>query len=390
MTPSEFQPQKSTRNMTILVGAIIASIAFVMELTLLPLLLGAIQQEFGVSVSELSWVFNAYAFAIALAVLTGGIIGDMVNRQFLFAIGTFLFAAGSILAANSNDVQTLIISRAVQGFGGGLFSPLVPILLTQSDANRSGKILMIWGGLAGIAATSLPIFGNAILTSFGWRSIFLIFAAVSLASLILVAAGSTKSRIALRRSIPSLQNLKSLRSIRLILIYVFLTYGCFTYFLFYFPIQLQENGSSTQFISILLVCVWASFSILSFVLKNRIDGPGLRLCLLASPALLALAFIVGILFSDHAAAQLISALLAGAGLASSNAPSTHLLLRLSPADLQVFASSLDIIFARCGGVVTVALFSSIDPNQALIAIVSLTLIAFVCSRNFDRLENTNP
>ncbi|MEP3179150.1 MAG: MFS transporter, partial [Lentilitoribacter sp.] len=241
----EFDIRK-TGDFTILVGAIVASIAFVMELTLLPLMLGAIQEDFGLNVGELSWVFNAYALAIALAVITGGIIGDMVNKQILFSIGVSLFAVGSILATLSGDLQSLIVSRTIQGVGGGLFSPLIPILLTQSESRRSGKILMIWGGLAGVAATSLPVFGNYILTSLGWRAIFYAFAIVSVLAVILVAFGDDRSEIEIRRGIPGLQKLKSLTRIRFILVYIFLTYGCFTFFLFYFPIQLQSNGTSTQ------------------------------------------------------------------------------------------------------------------------------------------------
>ncbi|MEO9827118.1 MAG: MFS transporter [Paracoccaceae bacterium] len=381
----EFDIRK-TGDFTILVGAIVASIAFVMELTLLPLMLGAIQEDFGLNVGELSWVFNAYALAIALAVITGGIIGDMVNKQILFSIGVSLFAVGSILATLSGDLQSLIVSRTIQGVGGGLFSPLIPILLTQSESRRSGKILMIWGGLAGVAATSLPVFGNYILTSLGWRAIFYAFAIVSVLAVILVAFGDDRSEIEIRRGIPGLQKLKSLTRIRFILVYIFLTYGCFTFFLFYFPIQLQSNGTSTQLISLFFVCVWATFSVLSFALKDRIDGPGLQLCLSAAPILLALSFVTGILLSDNFAMQIMSAVLAGAGLASSNSTSTHLLLRMSPPDLRVFASSLDIIFARCGGVITVALLSDIVPNQALLAIITLSILALVCSQGFVSLE----
>ncbi|MEP0564629.1 MAG: MFS transporter, partial [Paracoccaceae bacterium] len=292
----------------------------------------------------------------------------------------------SILATLSGDLQSLIVSRTIQGVGGGLFSPLIPILLTQSESRRSGKILMIWGGLAGVAATSLPVFGNYILTSLGWRAIFYAFAIVSVLAVILVAFGDDRSEIEIRRGIPGLQKLKSLTRIRFILVYIFLTYGCFTFFLFYFPIQLQSNGTSTQLISLFFVCVWATFSVLSFALKDRIDGPGLQLCLSAAPILLALSFVTGILLSDNFAMQIMSAVLAGAGLASSNSTSTHLLLRMSPPDLRVFASSLDIIFARCGGVITVALLSDIVPNQALLAIITLSILALVCSQGFVSLE----
>jgi len=55
-----------------ILGPIAANVAFVMELTLVPLLLPAIQQHFGLSVGDLTWIFNSYAIAVATGVFIGG------------------------------------------------------------------------------------------------------------------------------------------------------------------------------------------------------------------------------------------------------------------------------------------------------------------------------
>ena len=68
--------QASQQTGRVIAGPIAANIAFVMELTLVPLLLPAIQQQFGLSVSELVWVFNAYAIAVAIGVMLSGWSGD--------------------------------------------------------------------------------------------------------------------------------------------------------------------------------------------------------------------------------------------------------------------------------------------------------------------------
>lgn len=380
--------RKLTGEFGVLIGVIVASIAFVMELTLIPLLLSAIQQDYGLSVGELSWVFNAYALAIAIAVLTGGAIGDMVNKQLLFIAGTLMFAVGSVMSAMSYDLLSLIVSRAVQGFGGGLFSPLVPVFLTASDTRRSGKILMIWGGFAGITATLLPLVGSALLTTFGWRAIFMLFAAVSLMALVLVTTGTPKEEARARRGIIKLHHLRALRSVWIVLLYIFLTYGCFTYFLFYFPISLNAVGFNTQSISILLTAVWLSFSVLSFLLRDKIDGDGLKRSLMLAPFFLALSFAISMAFPGLFPAQILSAVSAGAGLACSNNPSTHLLLRLSPPDLRVLSSSFDIIFARFGGAIMVALLPGITPLVASFVIVAVAALAIILSHRFTRLDGT--
>lgn len=379
--------RKLTGELGILIGAIVASIAFVMELTLFPLLLADVQRDLALSVSELAWVFNAYAIALAVAVLAGGVIGDMVNKKWMFGVGALLFTLGSGMSAASADLQSLIASRALQGFGGGLFSPLVPILLTESDTKRSGKILMIWGGLAGVTATLLPLIGNEILTAFGWRAIFALFAGVATIALFLVVIGTPKVALGAQRGALTFRHLLSLRAIWPILLYIALTYGCFTYLLFYFPISLSADGYSTQIISIFLACLWFTFSVLSFAMRDKIDGAGLQRCLVLAPCLLALSLAFDFFSQGYVLILILSAVLGGAGLACSNATSTHLLLQVSPPELRVLSSSLDIIFARLGGIITVALLTGLAPNTAMLFVAAFALLAVFCCLNFARSGN---
>lgn len=72
-----------------IIGSIAVSIAFVMELTLVPLLLPAIQGQFDLSISELAWVFNSYVIAVALGGLLGGWLGDVFNTKSVFGAGVF-------------------------------------------------------------------------------------------------------------------------------------------------------------------------------------------------------------------------------------------------------------------------------------------------------------
>ncbi|NNE86887.1 MAG: MFS transporter [Silicimonas sp.] len=382
MKTVRFNPRKTATAFGMVFGTIIASIAFVMELTLLPLILGPIQQDLGLSLSQLSWVFNTYAFAVAAAVLVTGMIGDLVNKRWLFAFGVILFASGSALAAMSSDFQSLVLSRALQGAGGGLFSPLVPILLTHAFPVRSGRILMIWGGLAGIAATVLPIMGHSIQSAFGWRAIFYAFAGTSLIALILASISAANTYPQAARGIPRYRSLRAHPGIWLILVYIFLTYGSFTYYLFYLPTRLHSGAS----VALLLTSVWFSFSIFSFVLRDKLEGHNLKRTLMFAPLLLTAGFLTAIAFQDATGAQYLSAILVGAGLACSNSPSTHLLLKLTPTELRALTSSLDITFARCGGAIAVALFSDVGPVLAASAVITFFVLAIVCAGFAERYK----
>ena len=115
-----------------IVGLIAVSIAFVMELTLVPLLLPAMKEQFGLSLGQLAWVFNSYGVAVAIGVLLGGWFGDLVNPKRVFAYGVLLFAAGSVLVATA----------------GTLF-PLMPLLLRIANLSIHCHYKLIVPAVAG-------------------------------------------------------------------------------------------------------------------------------------------------------------------------------------------------------------------------------------------------
>ena len=81
-TPNiDSSPSVADTSRVAILGPIAANIAFVMELTLVPLLLPAIQMQFGLSVADLAWVFNSYGIAVAVGVLFGGWLGDAFDTR---------------------------------------------------------------------------------------------------------------------------------------------------------------------------------------------------------------------------------------------------------------------------------------------------------------------
>ncbi len=122
---------------------ILASAAFVMELTLVPIVLPLLQTELELTVQELARFYNVYGIAVAIAVLLGGYLGDTLGLLAVYIVGILLFIAGGVILTVAVSELTFIMGRIVQGFGGGLFSPIVPVLLTSILSERPGKILII-------------------------------------------------------------------------------------------------------------------------------------------------------------------------------------------------------------------------------------------------------
>lgn len=342
---------------------------------MVPLLLPSMKSELDLSSNQLAWVFNSYGLCVAVGVILVGWFGDMVRTVFVFALGTLAFSIGSLGVAFAQSYELMAFGRMVQGLGAGIFTPLIPILLTKASPEQPGRVLIIWGSIVGFVAAFAPLIYSGFLASYGFGLAFVFLAVVSLLGLAILLVGAQNDANAESDKVPP-QFEELLRSPRLwsALGYVFCTYGAFTYFLFSFPLKLAAYDFQFMSIGLFLSMMWLSFSLLSTLLRNQVDGPNLGKIVFAAPVLMALGFVISTALSDIPWLML-SAVVIGAGLACSNAPSTQLILRFAPPGLVAFSASLDITVARLGGALCVASLTVTEPGVAAFSMVLLSGLA---------------
>ena len=305
--------------------------------------------------------------------------GDIFDTKRIFGAGVLFFATGSAIVAYAGSYEFIITGRILQGFGGGVFSPLIPLLLTMLSPRRPGKILIVWGSLAGYATAVAPLFYGFTLAGYGWNLAFIIFAFVSITALAFMYGSRIRNERAPRaQSSPNYSELLRSRELWVMFGYVFCTYGSITYYLFRLPLWLANNEFQVLSIGFILSIMWLSFSVVSTLLRNWVDEPHVRGILLAAPVLIAAGFPLAYL-CDQMSCLVLSSILVGSGLACSNAPSTQLILKFAPKGTRAVSASLDITFARLGGVATVAFLAQSMFGYAVLAIMLLSLVALLCA-----------
>lgn len=328
-------------------------------------------EDFDLSAEHIAWVVQSYSFFVMVGVLLGGYVADRLSLKRVFIFGVVLFGLGSCLVAGAGEFGLMLFGRALQGFGGGVFSPLVPILLTRSDRNAPGRILVLWGSLLGLIAAFTPAIYSAALHEFGWSAAFGFFGLLSVASIILVGRARTTED----RSQAPLAFSKSLvvsKDLFLMYCYVFCTYGVVSYYLFRFPLLADQTLADLTKVGTLLSLFWLTFSVIGAVLRRVVDTPRVKLVLFFAPIFICFGCLA--LFSaTEIMLFALSAILLGVGLAFSNAPSTQIILRASPEEGSGQSASLDIAFARLGAVVVVALLAGTN------ALISFLVIALLCA-----------
>src|SRR5579863_1695080 len=143
--------------------------------------LPSIHRQLGASLSSLEWTVNAYVLAYAVLLLTGAALGDRFGRKRMFIAGIILFTAASAGSALAPTMGVLIATRAAQGIGAAIVTPLTLTLLADSfPAESRGLALGVWSGISGIAVALGPLVGGAVIQLSSWHWIFWINVPVGL------------------------------------------------------------------------------------------------------------------------------------------------------------------------------------------------------------------
>jgi EmrB/QacA subfamily drug resistance transporter len=140
----------------------------------------------GSSISELSWVLNAYTIVFAALLVPMGKLGDVIGRRLVFQVGTLLFVAGSALSAAAPSPGFLIGARVLQGVGAAAITPTsLGLVLPLFPANQRAAAIGAWAALGGVGGAMGPPLGG-LLTEVSWRWIFIVNVPIGLLTMALV------------------------------------------------------------------------------------------------------------------------------------------------------------------------------------------------------------
>jgi EmrB/QacA subfamily drug resistance transporter len=163
-----------------------AALILNLDNTILNVALPTLVRQLHATSSELQWIVDSYAMVFAGLLLVCGSLADRLGRQRFFLIGLTVFAAGSIGAAFSGSVDSLIAFRAVMGAGAALTIPssLSIINTVFRDPRERAKAIGVWGGTIGLGISIGPIAGGLLLARFWWGSIFLVNVPIVIAAFV--------------------------------------------------------------------------------------------------------------------------------------------------------------------------------------------------------------
>ena len=132
-------------------------------------------QAFGAPFQEVQWVVLAYLLAITTMIVSVGRLGDLTGRRRLLLCGLFLFTAASVLCGLAPALWLLIVARAAQGLGAAVMLSLAMALVGGAvPKEKTGGAMGLLGTMSAVGTALGPSLGGVLLSSLGWRAIFLV------------------------------------------------------------------------------------------------------------------------------------------------------------------------------------------------------------------------
>jgi EmrB/QacA subfamily drug resistance transporter len=179
----------------VLAASILGSSMAFIDGTVVNVALPVLQKALGATATQVQWVVESYALALAALLLMGGVLADKVGRRRIFAAGVTLFALASAGCALAPNIDWLIAARAVQGLGGALLVPTSLALLGAGfPADRRGQAIGKWSAFSAAGAGVGPVLGGWLIQVASWRWVFWINIPIAIATLAITLRFVPESR----------------------------------------------------------------------------------------------------------------------------------------------------------------------------------------------------
>ncbi|AOJ06280.1 MFS transporter [Burkholderia mayonis] len=157
----------------------------------------SLPQQLGGSIESAQATLAVFSAALAVSQLVWGAAADHFGYRRSLAFAVLLQLAAGAVCALAPSMGVLIGARAVQGFGVGAATVIVPAIVRQSFGDGGAVRALAWLGIIESAVPGLaPVVGAALLVVADWRTSFWIIVVLSVVAAPLVfrvipAASST-------------------------------------------------------------------------------------------------------------------------------------------------------------------------------------------------------
>ncbi|WP_226790145.1 MDR family MFS transporter [Rahnella sikkimica] len=167
--PESFSPALRRSVGVVMIGA---SLSF-LDTTIINVAVRTLSVDLHAGLGAVQWVMTAYLLALAAVIPLTGWTARRYGAARLYVAALTVFTVGSVMCACSHSVEMLVVSRAIQGIGGGAIMPVGTMIWTaQSSKAQMGRVMGLIAIPIILAPTLGPTIGGLLIQYINWQAIF--------------------------------------------------------------------------------------------------------------------------------------------------------------------------------------------------------------------------
>lgn len=133
----------------------------------------AIGEAMGISSGSTHLIISAYFISYALTQLPLGYFSERIGRLRTLYAGLLIFITGGLIATCADTLETLLLGRFIQGFGGGV-GPVIARAIARdiTSGKELGRLMSLLVSALAVSTIVAPIIGSLLVTWLPWSSTF--------------------------------------------------------------------------------------------------------------------------------------------------------------------------------------------------------------------------
>ncbi len=173
LTHEEWKPSHSPWSVTLAV--MLATFIFVLDSTIANVALPHMAGSFSASIDEAMWILTSYLIASGIILPSVAWFSNVFGRKRFFIVCIMIFTLASGLCGLSNSLDMMLLSRIIQGIGGGAMLPIAQAIMVESFPKEERGVAMSIFALGVVTAPVIgPVLGGWITDNYSWNWIFFI------------------------------------------------------------------------------------------------------------------------------------------------------------------------------------------------------------------------
>ncbi|QRP50485.1 MFS transporter [Amycolatopsis sp. FDAARGOS 1241] len=187
MTPRTGTPESSAKPRLVLFTLAAGQFLMALDSSVMNVSISAVAEDVGTTVTGIQGAITAYTLVMAMFMIPGGKVGELIGHKRAFTIGCCIYGCGSLTTALAPSLPVLLLGWSfLEGIGAALILPAIVALVAGNF--RAERRPAAYGLVAAAGAVAIgigPLIGGIATTYFSWRWVFAGEVAIVLGILVL-------------------------------------------------------------------------------------------------------------------------------------------------------------------------------------------------------------